>query len=504
VNIAIRVDSSEKIGTGHFMRCLALATVLQQRGAQTCFLSRHMPAHFLDLLAQQGHAVLLLDSDADCLSTSDLAHAAWLESSQEKDAQESLDVLSRQSWDWLIVDHYALDIRWERVLRQTAQKILVLDDLGDRRHDCDVLVDQNFYLDMPGRYVGKVPTQCQLLLGPRFALLRDEFRELHQKARSRQGSVERILVFLGGVDAENYTDFVLRALPEVGVEDIQIDVVLGAQHPFRESIQNKCRLSGYSCHVQTSRMAELMAAADLAIGAGGTATWERCCLGVPSIAISTADNQRSQLADLARVGLVYSPDVKFYDPSMFARHLKALMENGPLRHAISSNCIKFIDGQGALRVAARIGCVAVEMRKACPDDSEAVYEWRNHPAIRAVSRSTEPIAREDHVRWFASAIEDPSRQLLIGQLDGEPIGVVRFDILNDQAEVSLYLVPDAKSACRGSDLLKSAENWFTESFPEVKKLRAYVREGNERSKGLFTAAGYEIENTLFSKRLRQV
>lgn len=504
MKIAIRVDSSEKIGTGHFMRCLALADVLHQRGAQTCFLSRHMPDHFLELLSQQGHDFLPLNSGTDRLVTGDLAHAPWLESSQEKDAQVSLDVLSSHSWDWLIVDHYALDIRWERVLRQTARKILVLDDLGDRRHDCDILIDQNFYLDMPGRYAGKVPAQCQLLLGPRFALLRDEFRELHQKARPRQGSVGRILVFFGGVDAENCTDFVLRAFPEVGVEDIQIDVVLGAQHPFRESIQSTCRHSGYSYHVQTPRMAELMAAADLAIGAGGTTTWERCCLGVPSIAISTADNQRSQLADLARVGLVYSPDVKFYDPRVFVRHVKALMENEPLRHAISSNCIKSVDGQGVLRVAARIGCVSVEMRKARPDDSEAVYEWRNHPAIRAVSRSTEAVAREDHLRWFASAIDDPSRQLLIGQLDGEPIGVVRFDILNDQAEVSLYLVPDAKSACRGSDLLQSAENWFAESFPEVQKLRAHVRGGNERSKGLFTAAGYEVENMLFSKRLRHL
>lgn len=460
-----------------------------------------MPEHFRELLAQHGHAFIPLDTATDRPTTGDLAHAEWLETSQEADAQESLDTLSSQSWDWLVVDHYALDIRWESALRQIARKIMVIDDLADRQHDCDILIDQNVYLDMNSRYAGKVPAHCQLLLGPRFVLLRDEFRQLHEKVRFRQGPVERILVFFGGVDADNYTGVALGALVEIGIENIHVDVVIGAQHPFREAIETTCLRHHFSFHVQTGRMAELMAAADLAIGAGGTATWERCCLGLPAIAISTADNQRHQLADAAAMGLLYAPEVKDDIRNVFARHLRSLMENGALRQCISSHGMKVIDGRGVLRAVARMGCTGIEMRKIRSDDSEHLYAWRNHPAIRAVSRNTEPIAWEDHSRWFASALNDPSRQLLIGQRDGEPVGVVRFDILNDQAEVSIYLVPDAKTACRGSELLQSAEIWFAENCPEVKMLRAHVLGSNVRSQGLFMAAGYEVENMLYSKKL---
>lgn len=501
MKIAIRVDASEKIGTGHFMRCLSLANELRRRGAQTCFVSRHMLEHFQGMLAQHGHEFLQLPPAVDQRIVDELAHAAWLGTSQAVDAQASLAALANRSLDWLIVDHYALDLRWESVLRRVARKILVIDDLADRQHDCDMLLDQNFYRDMLGRYAGKVPAYCQLLLGPRFALLRDEFRELHEKARPRQGTVERLLVFFGGVDAENYTGLALRALAEAVAGDIQVEVVLGAQHPFREEIESTCAQYGYFCHVQTTRMAELMAVADLAIGAGGTATWERCCLGLPSIAISTADNQRRQLADAATVGLVYSPEVMNDVQAVLARHLNVLMENAALRQLISSSGMKYIDGRGVIRVAARMGCTGIEIRQARSDDSKGLHAWRNHPTIRGVSRNAEPIAWVDHDRWFVSALDDPSRRLLIGQRNGESVGVVRFDIQNEQAEVSIYLVPDAKAECRGGDLLLAAEIWLAENCPDVQILHAHVLGANAGSQGLFMAAGYKVENTLYSKKL---
>lgn len=482
------------------MRCLTLANALQSRGAQICFVSRHLPEYFRELVARHGHSFLLLPA-IDQRSADDFAHASWLGVSQEADAQASLDALSSQFWDWLIVDHYALDIRWERELRQTTRRILVIDDLADREHDCDVLIDQNFYLDMPSRYSDKVPAHCQLMLGPKFALLRDEFRDLLTNTRFRQAAVERILVFFGGVDAANYTGEALRALVDIGIGGIHVDVVLGAQHPFLEEIEKACIRYGFECHVQTSRMAELMASADLAIGAGGTATWERCCLGLPAIAVSTAENQRRQLADAAAMGLVYAPEVggDFY--SMLVRHLMPLIENSALRQCISSNGMNQVDGNGVLRAVMRTGCTGVSIRKASFDDSKCLYTWRNHPEIRAVSRSSDVIDWEAHCCWFAAVLGDPLRQLLIGQRDGEPVGVVRFDIHEDQAEVSIYLVPDAKVTCRGSELLQSAEFWLAENRPEVKMLHAHVLGGNVRSQRMFFASGYEVENMILSKKL---
>jgi UDP-2,4-diacetamido-2,4,6-trideoxy-beta-L-altropyranose hydrolase len=501
MNIAFRVDASIQIGTGHFMRCLTLADALKQCGAQIRFVSRHMPEHLRDMLAVKGHEFMQLNSIPSEAISDGLSHAHWLGIGQHADAQDTIEALSDQTWDWLIVDHYALDSRWESVLRQAAKKILVIDDLADRRHDCDLLLDQNFYVDMQTRYTGKVPSHCQLLLGPRYALLRDEFRQMREQIKPRSGPVKRILVFFGGVDADNYTGRAIEVLSEIDIPDLHVDVVIGAQHPCREQIKRACTQYGFICHVQTEKMAELMAAADLAIGAGGSASWERCCLGLPTLTICVADNQRKLIADTASEGLLYAPELKDELIVVIKRHISALLENGYLRHVISRNGMQAVDGRGVLRVIENLGCSGIEIRAARHNDSQKLFEWRNHPTIRAVSRNADMINWESHQRWFASVLSAPDRLLLIGQREGSPIGVVRFDIRDDDAEVSIYLVPGIQRLGQGRDLLQSAERWFAANRPSVCKLRAHVLGGNERSQRLFLGAGYQVESTCYSKRL---
>lgn len=499
--IALRVDASIAIGTGHFMRCLTLADELKKQGTHTRFISRYIPEHLLALLTTKGHEFRPLNSGQETKPDGDLSHAEWLGTTQEADAHDSIGALSDQYWDWLIVDHYALDARWEARLRHSAQKILVIDDIADRRHDCDMLLDQNLYEDMNARYAGKVPDECLLLLGPRYALLREEFRKLRGQVSPRLGSVKRILIFFGGVDADNYTGRAIQALVETGIMDFQVDVVIGAQHPCRESIEATCRLHHLGCHVQTERMAELMAAADLSIGAGGVATWERCCLGLPALVISTADNQRKQIQDAALKGLVYSVVANGNKLHLAIRHhVRSLMENECLRRLLSRNGMHAVDGRGAVRIARMIGCSEIEIRTATADDSERMFVWRNHPAIRAVSRNADPIEWIDHNHWLTSVLSDQSRCLLIGELDGAPVGVVRFDIHSREAEVSIYLVPGVENSGCGQGLLQSAEVWMKKNRREVNTLRAQVLGANERSHHLFLAAGYEVEATSYLRK----
>ena len=184
-HIAIRTDASCQIGTGHFMRCLTLAEALKQHGAQIHFISRELPVYLRDMLAEKDMDFTLLADNAKASPIDDLAHSAWLGTSQAQDAQDSIQALADKAWDWLIVDHYALDMRWENALRKAAKQIMIIDDIADRQHDCDVLLDQNFYADMQSRYSGKVPAHCQLLLGPRYALLREEFRHLREQIKPR-------------------------------------------------------------------------------------------------------------------------------------------------------------------------------------------------------------------------------------------------------------------------------------------------------------------------------
>jgi hypothetical protein len=364
-----------------------------------------------------------------------------------------------------------------------------------------MLLDQNFYADMSTRYIGKVSDHCLLLLGPRYALLRNEFRLLHDQVRPRNGLVKRILVFFGGVDACNYTGLAIQVLTEIDLQDIHVDVVIGLQHTNRESLEVVCLHRNFTCHVQTDRMGELMAAADLSIGAGGASTWERCSLGLPTITICAADNQRDQIKDAASEGLLYAPDMKEEFHLLFKHHVLSLIDNSCLRQHISRKGMQTVDGRGVLRVVGSMGCNGVEIRTAKFDDSESLFIWRNHVKIRAVSRNSEIIKREDHNRWFASVLADSNRLLLIGECDGAPIGVARFDIRNNEAEVSIYLVPVTKALVRGRDLLQSAEQWLSFNRPEVTAIRAHVLGVNERSQHLFLTAGYDVESTYYLKRL---
>lgn len=499
--IAFRVDASIQMGTGHFMRCLTLADAARQFNAQIRFVSRHLPEQFQKLLAKRGYEFKLLDSHASEYATSNLHHAAWLGTSQLADAQDSVEAISDHLWDWVVVDHYALDRQWERTVRHTAKRILVIDDLADRDHDCDALLDQNYYSDMDTRYADKVPSHCQLMAGPRYAMLRDEFGLLHAQAEVRRGSVRRVLVCFGGTDIGNYTKLAMNALASIG--NLQTDVVIGALHPDREEIEMACLEHGFKCHVQTSRMAELIAGSDLAIGSGGTTVWERCCLGLPAIVTCTADNQRRQIEDAASDGLVYALDARGDIARAIHLHLCALIENENLRRSISRRALTAVDGRGVSRVLGDMGYGSVTIRLACEDDSRNLYEWRNHPSIRAASRNADTIPWASHQEWLAATLAAPGKVLLIGQQGERTVGVVRFDIQDDTAEISIYLTPDSGQPGMGRELLQAAELWFTLNYRGVDRLRAHVLGANHRSNGLFLGLDYQIEATQYSKRLHR-
>jgi UDP-2,4-diacetamido-2,4,6-trideoxy-beta-L-altropyranose hydrolase len=349
MKIAFRTDASSQIGTGHFMRCLTLADELKIQGAQVRFISRDLPFHLSDMLDLKGIEYYSLSMDAVLEPKDELAHTNWLSTSQAQDAQATILALADHLWDWVIVDHYALDVRWESAVRASAKQLMVIDDLADRRHDCDVLLDQNFYADMRTRYIGKVPVHCQLLLGSRYALLREEFRKLSEQIKPRAGEVKKILVFFGGVDADNYTSLAIEALVAMNIAR-HVDVVIGTQHPYREQIQSTCNAHGYVCHVQTTHMAVLMAEADLAIGAGGVATWERCCMGLPSIVGAIAQNQLQSAKDLSVLGVV-----KFVGTAheITAEKLKqeikqAFCQDWPEKASLLG--LSMVDSDGVLRV----------------------------------------------------------------------------------------------------------------------------------------------------------
>jgi UDP-2,4-diacetamido-2,4,6-trideoxy-beta-L-altropyranose hydrolase len=503
VNIVVRVDASRQIGVGHLVRCLTLADALRVRGARCRFVCRHVPDTFAATILSRGHELERLRASGGSGSHQGRpVTESWLGVGQEEDARQTLAALGGRRCDWLVVDHYALDLDWESKLRSATRHILAIDDLADRKHDCDVLLDQNLYLDADTRYAGQVPGHCRLLLGPRYALLREEFREERLHAKPRSGPVRRILVFFGGVDATNRTSFAIEALTQLDLREIHVDIVIGAEHPNRDEIEAVCRARQFALHVQTGRMAELMTSADLGIGAGGSATWERCCVGLPCVAASIASNQDRLVHDAALAGALYAPEGALADADELALHVRSLIENQLLRQSISCNGMKIVDGRGTNRVLCALGVVLISIRPAVPEDASNLFAWRNHPAIRQVSRSTSPLDWSTHNRWLESILGDPARVLLIGETAGHPVGVVRFDTAGHTAEVSIYTVPGHDQRGMGADLLSAAETWLSRNRSDIEHLNAEVLGGNPPSHSLFSGAGYQLRSAVYTKRMK--
>jgi UDP-2,4-diacetamido-2,4,6-trideoxy-beta-L-altropyranose hydrolase len=304
--VVFRSDASLDIGTGHVMRCLTLADSLKASGADCAFISREHPGNLLGMIRDRGFTAHALSMETGPAADSPPPHAGWLGADWATDAEKTSSVLAGLPVDWLVVDHYALDARWEGCLRTNCRKLMVIDDLADRPHDCDVLLDQNLGREA-GDYTGLVPAHCAILVGPRHALLRPEFAALRQYSLCRRVTprLERLLITLGGVDRDNATGRVLEALKSCPLpEDMRIVVVMGPQALWTDQVRELARNMPRETEVRVnvSDMARLMADSDLAIGAGGGTSWERACLGLPCLLVVLADNQREGAAALGKTG----------------------------------------------------------------------------------------------------------------------------------------------------------------------------------------------------------
>lgn len=355
MRVILRVDASTRIGSGHLMRCLTLAAALREGGGEMTFLCRDLPGNLIDLVLAQGFPVQqLAPPPPDAVLESEPGHAAWLGVPWQSDAAEVGQVLGElPAQDWLIVDSYALDRRWEGMLRPLVGRIMVIDDLADRPHDCDLLLDQNLYAGLENRYDLLVPDHCVKLLGPRYALLRPEFRAARSVLRQRDGRVQRIIVFFGANDLFNDTAKTLEALSHLRYQDIAVDVVVGKGNPQKTSVEARCAaLPQVRYHVQVDNMAELLSAADLSIGAGGVTNWERFAVGTPSIIVAVAENQEILSRDLGKMGLVFylGRSVEI-DSKMIQKSVERAISHPEILLEMQSRCMEIVDGSGAAVVA---------------------------------------------------------------------------------------------------------------------------------------------------------
>lgn len=487
------------------MRCLTLADALCKRGAEIHFICRELPGNLIGIIENKGYSVSrLLQPEVEYVALpGDVAHAGWLGVSWQQDAADAITALGKTQPQWLIVDHYALDRRWEETLRPYVGNVMVIDDLADRPHDCDVLLDQNLYADMETRYSTLISSPCAKLTGPRFALLRPEFTEARRTLRERDGIVRKISVFFGGSDQTNETAKALEAIRMLNRPDITVDVIVGGANPHKKAIELLCqKLPNATYHCQVNNMAELMAVADLAIGAGGATTWERCALGVPSLVTVIAANQQ-ELAEIgARHGLFFylGTATSVSDESLHDA-LKVFLGSPVSLQSYSANGIAMVDAKGTQRVAGLLLPPRISIRRAESTDCDAIYAWRNAEETRRYIFGAEPIPLEMHRSWFCQTLDNPNRVLLIGEIDNKPAGVLRYDFSGDEALISVYLVPGGQGQGVGSQLIRCGSLWIRQNFSQIKILNAEIFPENVASLRAFETAGYKQHHMIYKEVL---
>ena len=359
MKVVFRCDSSRLIGTGHVLRCLTFAHELRRRGAEVRFITRAHDGHLAARLADELMPVTLLPAPALAMVASDRdAYAAWRGVPAEQDVRETIAALTEGKPDWLVVDHYGLDENWEAALRPHCSRLLAIDDLPERAHDCDLVLNQNL-----GAMPGAVPAGGETLLGPRYALLRPEYAAARVlRSPKVSDEVARVLVFFGGVDAENLTARTLRVLSEPPFAGLAVDVVIGPNYPHRASLEVLAASRGRT-RILSGRphLADLLLLADIAIGAGGGATWERLCLGVPSMLVGVSDNQLTACRALAQNGsVVYLGGLADFTEATLSDELLGLLGSVEKRQRLADAGRRLVDGLGVRRVAERLWPTAME------------------------------------------------------------------------------------------------------------------------------------------------
>ena len=471
-----RCDASPLIGAGHVMRCLALAEALAEIGWHIGFIVGSETVSTVPALTASGFNIRTL-----------------------RDAHEDVKTLcdaAAEGTDLVVVDHYGRDAAFERSCRAFAAKILAFDDAAARDHDCDILVDAG--ASGAAAYADHVPPPARVLAGPAYALVRHSFTARREAALARRVDqpVKEILVSCGATDPNNVTGAVLDALDDVG-DDIAVTVVLSSRAPHagavRKRLRGKARLV-----LDVENMAEVMTNADLAIGAAGSTAFERAVLGLPSILLTVADNQRGIARQMVEAGAAVDGGIADRTLPQRLRELTAtLLKDGNTRRRLAEAASKLVDGRGGARIAvALLGSelvkegARVNLQLAAPDDEMWLLKTQQHPETRRYFRNTAAPTADEHHQWLTRTLADPQRLLLIVEVDGKPAGSVRLDRLNGKVnharhEVAIAIGVEYQNRGIGSAALRLVRVLLPRAI-----LSAVISPDNKASRALFKRAGF--------------
>ena len=480
-SLLIRTDANPVIGTGHVMRMIALAQAWRTSGNEVLFLCSEITSPLEQRIRVEDFQLEKISGPPG--SADDLEATAAIVSRDAK-SDRSMAVA---------LDGYQFGADFQLGVKKEGARLLVVDDYShaDAYH-ADIVLNQN--ISAREELYNQRDDGTQLLLGPRFALLRREFLHNHGWVRTIPNEAKKLLVTLGGADVGNVTKKIIGALAGSGLE---VKVVVGGSNPHLASVRQAAEAASrgetnVELVLNSSDMPALMQWADMAVAAGGSTSWELAFTGLPSLFIILADNQEENAHELERhgFGLCLGRHSKF-DASNFRKTLDRLASDNALRANFAVCGRDTVDGRGARRVVSILeGDEDLELTPVTETDCELLWEWANDSATRANSFDSAPIPLERHKEWFRAKLQDPHCRFLMAtnQKLGK-IGVVQFDCDNAHATISVSVASHARGKGFGKRLLSSACDQML-AHSGVDMIRAFIKPTNKASVRAFEAVGF--------------
>ena len=474
--LIIRADATVEIGTGHVMRCLALAQGWNDRGGEALFISHCESDALRDRIYKEGFRFTFLDRT--CPDASDL--------------ENTLDIIGSEktgSVKWVVLDGYHFTSEYQQAIRDGGHRLVVMDDMNHLPvYHADILLNQNLHaLNLKYR----CDSETIMLLGSRYVLLRREFLEYGNFRRHIPDKAQKILVTLGGSDPENVTLRIIDALKTLDDSEIDVKVVVGPANPHKEMLSNALKAARFPNEllINPYNIPKLMAWADMAISAGGTTCWESMFMGLPSLVVILAVNQFGVVEHLMEGDLIIN--LGHFHELTLGRASSVIEEtiNGyETRSRLSKNSTSLVDGLGLNRVLNIISPTEIFLRPVKLEDCRRVWRWANDPSVRSISFSKAFIPWNEHLRWFMKRKKLPF--FYIGQnSEGMPLGQARIDQKNDELVISVMIDEAYRKQGYGAKLIKSACDEVFKSLGS-QEIHAYIESGNDNSCKAFIIAGF--------------
>ena len=507
MKIAFRVDASNAIGTGHVIRCITLARLFKERGADIQFICRSHEGHLSELIIKNNFNIKLISQSKPINKEKNSGnnYLNLLGVSQIRDAEETTESIKNQKPDWLIIDNYALDYKWENLLSSYSKNIMVIDDLPNRKHTCNLFLNYNYTKLTIKDYKNFLSKNSKILLGPKYALLSFEYTNLRKKfLKHPTNKISNILLSLGGSDNENITSFVIDVLSETEFSHLKLNVVIGMNNKNRDIILQKVnKRANTFIHEGLTNVASLLANTDLCIGAGGLSTWERICLAVPSLVFCVSQNQKPAFELLLKENLIQSAGTTINLSKVKLKNkILNVMRNSSLIFQTAFKAQSYVDGFGTNRLVEIIYPSKkndLVIRDARDSDLHIYYNWVNDLAVRSSAFNSNPINIDQHRNWYTKQLNNSDSYLFVLQANGLPVGQIRFNFKGEEAFIDYSLDDFVRNRGWSDQLIRLGVNKLHSIRPSV--INAEVKQGNTRSLAVFLRLGFKEKSVNKNKHL---